>query len=108
MSSHDFSDLSQRALASMWSRVEAHQKIQTLLEANLPRAFRGHVQVALIERDSLVLCTDSPLWAADLRYRSKALLDHVNAHLSVNLKRCRIHVRPDVFFSTLPPGPARN
>ncbi len=99
MSRYKFSDLSQNALAGLWSRVDLHCKIQSLLEQRLPSAFRGHVQVACIDDDSLVLCTDSPLWATDLRYRSPFILKSVNSNYRLNLSRCQIHVRPKAFIS---------
>lgn len=99
MSRHDFSDLTATAMKGLWSRVELHCKLQSLIEAQLPRAFRGHVQVACIEGDSLVLCTDSPLWASDLRYRQALILKSVNSHYSQGLRRCKIQVRPGAFIS---------
>ncbi len=99
LSRHHFSDLARDALTDLWSRVDLHCRIQSLIEQSLPRAFRGHVQVACIEDDSLVLLTDSPLWASDLRYRNAHLLKSVNSRYQLKLLRCQIQVRPGAFIA---------
>lgn len=100
MSRHQFSDLTRNALGDIWSRVALHNQIQALIEQSLPRAFLKHVKVACIDAQTLVLCTDTPLWAADLRYRTAAILDGVNNKLKLDLTRCLIQVRPGAFSAS--------
>ncbi|WP_083560160.1 DciA family protein [Oceanococcus atlanticus] len=100
-------------MSDLWSKVDLHCRIQSLLETRLPRAFIGHVQVACIDGDRLVLCTDSPLWSSDLRYRSALILKSVNSCYGLNLSQCKILVRPQAFRhnpvpSKPPPNPARS
>ena len=99
--------LTQDRLGNFWNRVEFHGKLQKLLEEKLPPAFRGHVQVACIQGDSLVLCTDSPLWASDLRYRSNNVLQIVNSCYKLKLLRCQVQVKPGAFLKRQP-SPVRN
>lgn len=109
MSRHQFSQLTRTALTDIWSRVDLHCRIQSLLEERLPKAFKGHLQVACIEGSSLVLCTDSPLWSSDLRYRSAFILKSVNSCYPLELTRCKILVRPQAFaIKPQPPEPGRN
>ncbi|MGJ8668167.1 MAG: DciA family protein [Oceanococcus sp.] len=97
MSRYQFSNLSRTALTDIWAQVNLHNQIQALIESRLPKAFIGHVQVACIDGDSLVLCTDSPLWSSDLRYRSALILKSVNSCYQLKLQHCKILVRPKAF-----------
>ncbi len=110
---YQFTDLTRDAMPDLWPRVDLHCRIQTLLETRLPRAFLGHVQVACIDGDRLVLCTDSPLWSSDLRYRSALILKSVNSCYGLKLSQCKILVRPKAFQqnpvpSKPQPSPARS
>jgi len=65
------------------------------LEAALDPSLRGHVTVARVSRDSVILVADSPVWSSRVRFQSPAVLEHLRRELGApGLARVQVLTRP--------------
>ncbi|WP_317705722.1 DUF721 domain-containing protein [Methylomarinovum caldicuralii] len=77
-------------------RLALHQRLLTALRQCLPSALRDHCLACVFGRDgTLILYTDSPAWATQLRYLQPRLLPALTAIAPVTRLRTRV----------LPPSP---
>jgi hypothetical protein len=63
------------SLASIFAHARRLARIQVQLRAGLPGSLASHVIVANADDSTLVIHTDSPAWAARLRYQIPVILD---------------------------------
>ncbi len=64
------------------------------LQPRLPPAARGHVRVACVQQDTLVLAAASSAWASRARLESSSLLEAARALWPGRLERVQIIVSP--------------
>ncbi len=82
-------------------RLQAHavkiRRIQALLNSHLPEQLNAHYQVAALEQGVLTLHTDSPAWAAKLRFLTGNLLNIVrDSGIPEPISTIRVKARPPV------------
>lgn len=82
------------ALRGALRRAEAFTDLNRRLATSLPEAARGHVRVACIEADCLVIAADSPAWSSRARLLADGLLREAADLWPTPLNRCRIIVVP--------------
>lgn len=79
-------------LAAVARRLDvANQALDEVLEEPL----KGHLRVAHLASDSLVLVADSPAWSARARYLGPEILEHLRRRLgNPHLARVQLLTRP--------------
>lgn len=71
------------------------QKLESLLNHRLPEQIRSHCRVAALSDGVLTLYTDSPAWAAKLRYLTRDMLDIVHeCQLTDPINTITVKARP--------------
>ena len=70
------------------------QQLERLVRAALPADLAAHCSVMNLKKETLVLATDSPAWAARLRFAVPGLVKQLQCQLSTPLTRAEIRVRP--------------
>ncbi|WP_286293134.1 DUF721 domain-containing protein [Methylomarinovum tepidoasis] len=76
---------------SLQARLALHQRLLTALRRSLPPALRDHCLACVFGRDgTLILYTDSPAWATQLRYLQPRLLPALAAIAPVTRLRARV------------------
>lgn len=97
MSSYNLGSLMRRnaQLGQLFAQAKVLQRLQTRLESRLPPQLAQHCQVAALEQGVLTLHTDSPAWAAKLRFLTADLL-HIfeNDSATGGIKTIRVKARP--------------
>lgn len=84
-------------LAALCRHVEFLTGLEKKLQKQLPEPLRSHCKVANISNKTLVLHTDSAVWAARLRYCTPDILRFMQTGCNlVTLKTIRIKVKPAV------------
>ncbi|HKJ08271.1 MAG TPA: DciA family protein [Gammaproteobacteria bacterium] len=78
----------------LWEQAQRRQRLTRLLQEQLPEVLHPHCQVAHLSAESVVLATDSPVWAARLRYYSPQILKHLGQRETVNPRTLRIRIVP--------------
>jgi hypothetical protein len=91
--------------ASLVARARILMDLQVLLDELLPAPLNEHCRVLAIRDETLILATNSPVWAARLRFHAPLLVKQLSSHQNVNLRTVRVRVRPPE-KATLP-APAR-
>ena len=87
----------QRALR----RAETYLALNARLEPELPESMRGHLRVACIEDEVLVLAAGSPAWATRARLHQGRLLDVARGLWPQPLRGVRVIIAPGL---ESPPG----
>jgi len=70
------------------------ERLDKTLQPLLPPADRGHIRLACVEDETLVLAADSPAWATKARLSAAQLLAAANELWPKPLRRTRIIVVP--------------
>ncbi len=83
-------------VADLVTQAKINQKLSRSLNNLLDPALVGHVSLANIRTQALVLVTDSAAWASRARYFSPQLLQklHNNSHIFGDIRKIEIQVRP--------------
>lgn len=68
-----------RSLAAVQSRLAQQQALLQRLRNKLPPVLAHHLLHCVADRDKLVLYTDSAVWASQLRFYKRAILDAAQA-----------------------------
>lgn len=90
-------------IAEIRQRIAVIQAIQDKLKATLPSPLSDHFIIANISRDTLILHTHSPAWAAKLRFNTPEILRCVKEHFdALAPKSLRIKVVPESPQPALP------
>ncbi|MFV8835931.1 DciA family protein [Aquisalimonas sp.] len=87
--------------AGLYARAAQLRQWETRLLRELPPQARGHVRLARIGRDALVLVADSPEWRHRLRYLAPRLQEVVMDQAGIRPQQVTIRIgnlprRPDV------------
>lgn len=86
-------------LNPVWERVALHQRISENVEKVLPHALARHLKIGCVEGSTLLIFCDTPAWASDIRYREKQIVQSVNLAEGLQLTRCRVMVRSELFVT---------
>jgi len=83
-------------VADLVTQARINQKLSKSLNNLLDPALVGHVSLANVRAQTLVLVTDSAAWASRARYFSPQLLQklHNNSHIFGDIRKIEIQVRP--------------
>lgn len=110
MSSQNLGSLLRRnpRLAHYYAQAKVLRRLQKTLQTILPPQLREHCQVAALEQGVLTLHTDSPAWAARLRFMTADLLQIVQRDSAAGaIKTIRVKARPpEANPQPAKPGPA--
>jgi len=82
-----------RAIASLLSGIGRNAELLRVVRCILPLNLADHCVHASLEEEALVLVTDSPAWAARLRFFAPELLRALPPRCG-RAARCRIRVQP--------------
>jgi len=82
-------------LSSMLTHIGALRQLQKHLCSRLPPPLNQHITIANFHQQTLIVHTDSPTWAAKLRFKIPDILDIArnNRHLT-DIQTVRIKVMP--------------
>ncbi len=85
-------------IADLITQATTHQKLSKSLNNLFDPALAGHVSLANIRTQTLVLTADSAAWASRARYFSPLLLQKLqnNSHIFGDIKTIEIQVQPAV------------
>lgn len=67
-------DQPNRSLAYLYGRVEQQKKLLTIVRGVLPDSLQAHAIHCVIDRNKLIIYTDSANWASQLRFYRAAIL----------------------------------
>lgn len=82
-------------LSSLCQHVDFLAGLEKKLRGQLPEALQSHCKIANYSNETLVLHTDSAVWAARLRYCTPGILRFMQADCGLTaLKTVRIKVKP--------------
>ncbi len=91
-------------LAALLRHTQALQNLENALRHCLPEPLNQHFRLARVDAPTrLVLVTDSAVWATQLRYRSRELLEGMARAGGVACRKVEIKIGP---LSGPPPRPA--
>ncbi len=81
------------------SRVISHSysllKLQSVIRSHIKTPESEHIYLASVSQDALILYTDSPAWAAKLRFRTQQLIDIIRNYTEFpQINTIRIKVSP--------------
>jgi hypothetical protein len=88
-------------LKSLQTRRRGRSEVLSYVRAALPAELQGTVVTAGLEEGRLIVGVSGGVWAARLRYRAKALREHVAGTLGQEIHSVRIKV-----VQALPPDTA--
>jgi len=69
-------------------------ELSALVQSCLPMPLQGHCQAVNIRGKSLVLQTESPAWASQLRYYMPAMLSTLTHHRCNHIEKIHIRIKP--------------
>ena len=70
-------------------------QIKILLNQSLDYQIAEHIEVCKVEKNLLILLTDSPVWATRLRYMQQQIIGRLHQYaLTKNISKISIKVRP--------------
>lgn len=99
MSNQNLSSLLRRnpQIQRLYNQAKTLQKLQAHLEKNLPLGLSDHCQVAALADGVLTLYTESPAWAAKLRFLTADLLKVFQNDTTLGaVNTIRVKARPPV------------
>lgn len=82
----------QRGLGSAIRQAEAYLELNRRIQPELPTEARGHIQIACIEGDCLMIAAASPVWATRARMLSNEILAATNRLWPQPLKSARVFI----------------
>ena len=83
-----------RGLSGMLRQARAFEALDARLQPLLPDNARGHIRVACVEGDTLILAATSPTWSSRARLEAPTLLEAAASLWPTPLKSTRIIVAP--------------
>jgi hypothetical protein len=81
-----------RRLATLMRAAGAFEALDRRIQPVLPESARGHIRVACVEDDCLVVAADSPAWASRARLQAVSILEAARQIWPDELTRARIIV----------------
>ena len=97
MPSSNLSSLLRRhpQLERLYAQARLLQQLQALLDRHLPQPLGSHCRVAALDQEVLTLHTDSPAWAAKLRFLTADILKILrNSNTFGSISTIRVKARP--------------
>ncbi len=85
---------SHRGLSGVLRQARAFEALDQRLQLLLPESDRGHIRVACVEGETLVLAATSPTWSSRARLHALALLEAAASLWPTPLTKTRIIVAP--------------
>ncbi len=81
-----------RGLATLLRVGRVFDELDRRLQSSLPESSRGHIRVACVDGDCLVLTAESSAWASRARLEAETLLQAARQIWPENLRHTRIIV----------------
>ncbi|MDZ7735352.1 MAG: DUF721 domain-containing protein [Gammaproteobacteria bacterium] len=82
-------------LGHLYAHARKLQQLQAVLDNHLPQPLASHCRVAALEHNVLTLHTDSPAWAAKLRFLTADIVKTLqNSNADVSVDTIRVKARP--------------
>jgi len=69
-------------------------EVSALIQSCLPTPLQGHCQAINIREKTLILQTESPAWASQLRFYTPAMLSTLTHHRCNYIKEIHIRIKP--------------
>jgi len=69
-------------------------ELSALTQSCLPKSLQGHCQAVNIRGKALILQTESPVWATQLRFYTPAMLSTLTHHRCNYIKEINIRIKP--------------
>jgi len=69
-------------------------ELSALIQSCLPMPLQGHCQAVNIRGKALILQTESPAWASQLRFYTPAMLSTLTHHRCNYIKEINIRIKP--------------
>ena len=91
--------------ARLVARARALMALQERVHNLLPEPLNTHCRVLAVRNETLILATNSPVWAARLRFHAPLLVKQLSDRGTVKLRTVRVRVRPPE--KALAPPPVR-
>ena len=89
------------AFGSLYTHSMEILKLQSSIRTKLGSPLSDHIYLANINTEQLILYTDSPVWAAKLRYLTTELLDIVKRYPTFkNVTSVRIKINPSLYSAS--------
>jgi hypothetical protein len=85
-----------KRLATLLRAGRIFDELDRRLQPELAENSRGHIQVACVDGDCLVLAATSPAWASRARLEAPGLLEVARKIWPEDLRRTRVIVAPPV------------
>ena len=89
-------------LSKLLAQARALTGLDEQVQALLPEPLKPHCRVLAQHDLVLVIATDSPVWAARLRFHAPKLIKQLSKQQSVALRTVRIRVKPPEKTATSP------
>ena len=80
-------------LASLAERAAKMDQLTQLVRTTLPNPLGEHVIAANLRDETIVVVTDSPVWASRIRFYSQDILVQTNANQSDQIRNLAVKVR---------------
>lgn len=77
-------------LDKLLTRVEKHRNLLRLIQVSVPEALMDHCRDCLADGTRLVLFTDGPAWAFQLRFHAPSILSRLSEEHGLNYRDLQI------------------
>lgn len=92
------------AISELYSQSLEHIKLQKTIVSQLDPSIRDHIYVAGVKENTLVIFSDSPAWAAKIRYSTAKIINTLQQHPRFkSIKTIRIRTDPSLDRHTSKP-----
>ena len=81
-----------RSIAYLFSQVNQQNKLRKQVQALLPTALGKHAQSCRIKNDTLIIYTDSAVWASQFRFHAKNIQQALSLRVKENINKVQIKV----------------
>lgn len=88
------------------SKARHLEQLTALLDAQLPHETSGHYHVAAIDKSTLTIVTDSPVWASRLRQLGPDIIRMISEQSGKQVQHVKIISRHGSIRAPLEPRPA--
>lgn len=83
-------------LSALRDRARQLDLLNLRLQELLPIQFSGHIRLANIKDQCLILVTDKAAYASLIRFQTATICKTLSAHLSQPVSKLEVKVRPDL------------
>lgn len=87
---HNMSEIGNNTLLSLYDKVNKQKKLTNLIQSLLPEQIKHFALHCLIKNDHLIIFTDSPAKASQLRFKSSKLIEKLLETSNLSVKSIQI------------------